>query len=471
LRFASQFYTEIAELTSPENCVKIIEPFFNSPTTFRFLEHCFDRFFRAFLFHHTAAKDEGSEITTHGAFLLDCVTRSISLLPVQHLELLRHLKRKGWSSEAFADLVLVRFLWPATLTWLQSSPFSEYTGYMQKVLSGIASQKDLLGQFYRQLFRATSSYEIPKMFISFDLCFLLYHVCVHDIHLVVRALHSYKILPRGVSLQEFMELPRAYQFNWLWLQVYPKYWTQNKSVFHPLIFGNHSDFSADLLRIANAFECFLEHSRYSSRLSEWYHLIQDELDISSLRCDDFLRANPRFAASHKLSQRIVLCALDDAFLVPHTRELAEYADEWNIAVRGWQGVDLAALVADHGCAISRLWECIRTVRCLETVPVWERFPILLTVLLQVSVVLEKMPAPKETFGTVVKEMPGKVVIVSFIVFNGTVARQSGFFTDEERTVWLTFETIIYSMLKDQPVFTCQITSKIDDIAFHFENRK
>jgi hypothetical protein len=329
----------------------------------------------------------------------------------------------------------------------------------------VAGQKQLIDPFYAVLFRASiSSSELPKMFVPFDLCFLLYHVCVHDVHLIVRALHAQKSLPRGVSLPEFLELDRSYEFNWLWLQVYPKHWTQTRPSFPPLIFAD-SDASAV------AFECFLEHRRHHRRLAEWQTLLSDELDISCGRCAEFLRANPGFATSRKLSQRAALAAIDESFLAPHMRELAEYAARWDAVVRDWRTIDLASLVAEHGCAVSRLEECGRTLRCLEAAAIGRRFHSLLTVLMQVKVILERMRAPRETFGTVLKQAPGKVVLVSFIVFNGTVARERGFFTEDQRAVWCSFETLIYSMLTQDPVLTLQIASKIDDIAFSFEKKK
>jgi hypothetical protein len=299
------------------------------------------------------------------------------------------------------------------------------------------------------------------MFISFDLCFLLYYACLHDVHLIVRALHHQKLLPRGVSLQEFLDVDRCYHFHWLWLQVYPKRFAESRPPFSPLIFASSS-----------AFESFLEHSRHFRRLSEWCDLVGDALDVASARCDDFLAAHPHFAASHRLAQRALLRGVDDAFLAGHTRELAECADEWDAAARaGAAGVDLAALVADHGCAVSRLSEAVRTARALEAAPVWRRFHALFAVLAQVAVVIARMRAPKETFATVLSEMPGCVVLVSFVVFNATVARESEFFTDAERVLWCTFEAAVYSTLKCEPVLTCKIASMIDDIAFRFSNRK
>jgi hypothetical protein len=307
------------------------------------------------------------------------------------------------------------------------------------------------------------------MFVPFDLCFLLYHVCVHDVHIVVRALHAQKSLPRGVSLPEFLELDRSYQFNWLWLQVYPKRWTQTRLSFPPLIFVN-SDASGDFLKAAGAFECFLEHSRHRRRLTEWQTLLSEELDVSCGRCADFLRANPKLATSRKLSQRVTLALIDDGFLAPHFRELAEYAERWDIVVNRWSGLDLRSFVAEHGCAVSRLHECERTLHSLEVVPIWQRFHLLLAALVQITVILDQMRASREAFGTVLKAVPGKVVLVSFIVLNGTVARVRDFFTEDQRIVWCRFEAMIYSMLTQDTVLTLQIASKIDDIAFDFKKK-
>jgi hypothetical protein len=87
----------------------------------------------------------------------------------------------------------------------------------------------------------------------------------------------------------------------------------------------------------------------------------------------------------------------------------------------------------------------------------------MAVLFSVSVAIEITHAPKEISGTIPEEIPGKAVLGSFIMFNETVTRETKFFTEAERAICDPFERATYSMLNNEPIFTCKIAATIDDV--------
>jgi hypothetical protein len=80
---ALDFSTQVCQFASPAVCVCILEPFFNSGATWRFLEHSFDRFFRGFFLDLivTPERERTHLISIHAGNLLQCFTDAIPLLP------------------------------------------------------------------------------------------------------------------------------------------------------------------------------------------------------------------------------------------------------------------------------------------------------------------------------------------------------------------------------------------------------
>jgi hypothetical protein len=491
---AFQFYSKIAELADPNLCIRIFTPFFNSPPTFRFLEHALDRFFRTFLYNHlvSPAKDYASEVAMHGSFLLDCFVRSISLLPDQHLQLLRIIWNKPWRSDQFANLFLVRFLWPSTLNWLKCSPFADCSRDLERVIVGIGSQKESLRQFYRVLLKAHSTFTLPRMFNGFDLFYVSYYFCVHDIQLLVKVLESQKVLPRGVSVHEFFEIDKSHFFCYYWCLVFPKRTPPAKPRLEHFLFDTEVDVDSlppsdrqvehggkmvsmkdglhHALKRARTFEAFLEKARQYSMMTQWATLVVSRVNQLSVRVIEYFRTGPQQSLSHELWQWMQFDRIDNDLLTPHMRELGEFADGWNALMKTYNGVDIATLVTHHECAVSRMWESIRMFRCLEKITPKNRFPLMMAGLTHFHLVVDRLGMGLPLFGSILQQLPANLVLVSFVLFNATLARDNDFMSGRERSVWLRFEAAVYYVLRENPVLTRQIVSKIDEIADHFAKK-
>jgi hypothetical protein len=284
LDLAQQFYQEVSNLANPVLSVQILSPFFNSIGTFRFLEHALDKFVRTFVLDCvcTAESARDAMVETHGATLVNCFIEALPLIPRQHIELLRHLRTLKWPKAALTDLVLCRFLWPSTITWLKSSPHQNKTSLIEELIVRIAEQKELIAKLWKAIHRARSVYEVPSLFYAFEQCHLLYYLCVNDIAVFAKLLDEQGLLPKSITYDEFAVLDRKQQFNWFWCQMFPRLTSHPSREAGNVISRNAinvNDFSEDpdyrelkgpldrLIRLSAAFESFLEQRRDGTRLS------------------------------------------------------------------------------------------------------------------------------------------------------------------------------------------------------------
>jgi hypothetical protein len=225
-----------------------------------------------------------------------------------------------------------------------------------------------------------------------------------------------------------------------------------------------------ILKRARTFETFLEKARQSSMMTQWATLVVSRVNHLSVRVIDYFRNGPQQSVSHELWQCMQFDRLDDDLLTPHMRELGDFAEGWNAVMKTYNGVDIATLVTHHECAVSRMWEGIRMFRCIEKIPPKNRFPLMMAGLTHFHLVVDRLGMGLPLFGSILQQLPGSLVLVSFVLFNATLARDSNFMSDRERSVWLRFEAAIYYVLRENPVLTCQIVSKIDEIADHFTKK-
>jgi hypothetical protein len=202
---AFHFYQHVSDFAKPDVAVRIIEPFFNSPATFRFLEFALDRFFRDFMldFAVTPEHERMVLIPLHGGSLLQCFVQAVPLLPRQHLNLLKYLHSKRFPNQTLADLFLVRFLWPAAANWLRSIGGDEQMAFLDKVLVSIGEQKQLIKKLWPIVFHAISLFEVPQLFQAFNQYDLLYYLSVNDVILIAKLLDGQRLLPKSITLAEF----------------------------------------------------------------------------------------------------------------------------------------------------------------------------------------------------------------------------------------------------------------------------
>jgi hypothetical protein len=304
---------------------------------------------------------------------------------------------------------------------------------------------------------------------------------VNDIALVARMLDEQGLLPRSTVYAEFALGDRRHQFNWFWCQVFPKTIAAGGAdagavVFEPGArdFAGDPDFAAlhaelaKVVRLAGAFEAFLEHQRHLRRFQEWHAVVRTQVARLMVGHIEHLVAHPGIARPHEIAQMAAVARIDRAVIAAHEGVLGELAAVWNQAMAPFaDGKEIRRMLRQQSPAYATVWQGIRTLHCLVTACLDRTFRPMMDALLVFQAIDERLKIGPELLCSIVRLLPGKVVLVPFVVFNATVVRNQTFLSEVEKHAWLALEACILRCLTPDPVFMCKIVSVQEDIARGF----
>lgn len=145
LSAASNFYQVVIDLMydNPKNSIRILQPFLNSPATYRYIEYVMTKFFKKLIlsklynnFYEINFNDKNSPSykeyilhqNKHTKKLLYYLTKGASLLPDQILQIFRQIRVKyadKWDVKLWYKLVFVIFINPHANRWARSHFFNK----------------------------------------------------------------------------------------------------------------------------------------------------------------------------------------------------------------------------------------------------------------------------------------------------------------------------------------------------------
>jgi hypothetical protein len=451
LTHALAFYSHIVDLARPFQAVMILQPFFNAAPTFRFAEYALGEFFKTFLFDYAITPDGNrtSLVPSHAVFLMDCFTRAVPLLPEAHLRILRQLKNKKWPTLYFADLVLVRWLWVVTRAWLRASPCCGEQKYLDRVLTSVACQKQAIRRLYRTFFQTQSVFSLPMMFRSIDTNYFVFYLCVNDLCLLARMLEEQQVIPCGLTLNDFLEVDVNYQYHWFCCQVFPRACEPPETPKYHLVFPPMEPRRDDFERLTACFEILMEESRKFKDLSMWADLLATNVTMLMTGDLDYLMAHPQIPVSRELRQLMMLSCFDEATFGGHYLEIVGYGKRWDALVAKYaDGKELRRQIG--GMEAVRRWilDGIRLVRSTGRIRFPRMFQMLMAAMMQFMKIAQRPEFGETLLCSILKALPGRAVVVPFVLFNGTVAHEADFMSEEERRVWIQMEKCLLTILKD-----------------------
>ena len=97
--------------------------------------------------------------------------------------------------------------------------------------------------------------------------------------------------------------------------------------------------------------------------------------------------------------------------------------------------------------------------------------MLMRALLQIEQIAMIPGVTTDVWCAIIRQLPGSVVIVPFIVFNGTVARVRRFMSEDEKRVWVSYESYILQTISLNPDLMMQVPELADEIEKLFRKRK
>jgi hypothetical protein len=180
---------------------------------------------------------------------------------------------------------------------------------------------------------------------------------------------------------------------------------------------------------------------------------------------DYVAAHPMVVVPHTLAQLARLAALDDSVVASHFPELTAYGQQWDAFVKVRpDAIDVRGIPMKPDSVRNIVLESIRSVQCTDKVPLARKFRLLLGAMTK----LERLSRRPE-FGSgwicnVLMQIPGRMWLVPFVIFNGTVAATTDFMSEDERKVWVKFESCALLVLQSCSGMLDSFTKEMSKLA-------
>lgn len=144
LSLASRFYQSVIDIISdnPKDSIRILQPFLNTPSTYRYIEYVMTKFFKKMVLCKSSMNAKDTSFLDENSYeysnyiscrnkntkkLLYYLTKGLSLLPDPILEIFRLIKTKyndKWSIKNWYKLVFSIFINPHVTRWARSRFFN-----------------------------------------------------------------------------------------------------------------------------------------------------------------------------------------------------------------------------------------------------------------------------------------------------------------------------------------------------------
>lgn len=308
LDYAVLFYQNVIEYSdNPVMILRILPPFFNNASTYRYIEYVLTNFFRKVNLTNKNSRRTSSltlqcqEIRKpddlirdkNTLLLLKYLKKGIPLLPYHHLKLFKLIKNKfsnQWTKAHWFNFLFKKFISPNFNRWsrahfydisnsdLPSSmnqPLTATTPFLisgdliynlsmhasgstteminstideiNHIVSNVNNEdlSDEFNNFISLLCASRSSYEPPQVYDGFKQLSMQCYVCVNDIKILVEFLHSKNILPTCIDVHVFDTIPIKYQYIWFFCNIYPTKKIDNNAIIFPRVVFPHVQINRD----------------------------------------------------------------------------------------------------------------------------------------------------------------------------------------------------------------------------------
>jgi len=270
---AAQFYSKTIErFRHPiENTFPSFVPFFRCGALFRFVENSSSLFFQRFMIDSSDPKSSQLEqiVSVHSSFILECYSLSFSLMPRQHLDVLRRI-HESTNPKAFIKFLLDDVLFPLTEFWLGSVAFPSDLLTFRKIIDQAHFLKDDINNMINSMLQAHAIIQPPRLYERGEDGNHLLVFSVKQIIHIAELLDEHHLLPPFLDISEFKCINPRIHGTYFWSEVFSSGSKEINflSKTEPLIFRGLQHMILD------------DTSSYSKRMNEMIHYatIQD-LDV------------------------------------------------------------------------------------------------------------------------------------------------------------------------------------------------
>ena len=181
---ATCFYQHIVNIAPPQIASAVLQPFFCSICSFRFLEGVMGPFCSKFggELRLEDPKRQKLLIPQFANDLMDLIKTNVNLLPSTILILFNIMATvKNWNLRSLIAMFFDHFFNQLSIAWVASSPFSHKVPIFQKILKAATDDVKHTRDVLRTFVKASSAFEIPSAYRAFNEDYMQVLISIADI--------------------------------------------------------------------------------------------------------------------------------------------------------------------------------------------------------------------------------------------------------------------------------------------------
>lgn len=223
LDYAYNVYSQIIEVAPPNLIIELFYPLLNSVACFRFVEQTMTKFFDNFTdeFINVKESDVKKISVTYGCYLIDCIEKSLCLMPDQVLKLLRYFFLVVIKIEDFSNIFLKHFIFYQVQIWHHFFNIKAPSSIIMNIFNEITQMDTELHCLYNMIHQVKSCYSLPKFYSNYGITSPAVVFSIQEIVMAASLCDKFNYLPSSMTIQEFTSIDPSVHQNIIQCQFYP----------------------------------------------------------------------------------------------------------------------------------------------------------------------------------------------------------------------------------------------------------
>lgn len=223
MQYALNFYKTFIRTQKKNLSLIVIQPFFCSIFTYRYIENVMESFLIKFG-TETIRKNEPFPqefMNKYSNLLTKLLIEALPLLPAAFFEIFKTVLEDKWNKTKLVHLFFSSFLKPQFLMYLRSSPFND-EGYVRQIIDNIARNDKYFTQIINSWYIAIPKYEIFPIYTPFKQVFVTLFLSIADVMMTTTCLLKGGTLPGVLDDMSCFKYGPEIKFNPLIVRIYTK---------------------------------------------------------------------------------------------------------------------------------------------------------------------------------------------------------------------------------------------------------
>ncbi|OHT17630.1 hypothetical protein TRFO_00899 [Tritrichomonas foetus] len=224
MEHAVKFYTTFVKTQRQKVTLVVIQPFFCSVLTYRFVESVMD----GLLFKLGAESELNNESTfqdfmaKYSNLLTKLLVDNMPLLPSSFFEIFRVVLNNKWKKPNMISLFFSNFVKPQFVMYTQASPYPKKCLFVSKLVDNIANNDQYFTQILNSWFLTKPNLEILSIYTPYNQVFITLFLSIADVIMTTTCLLKAGPLPNGLGDPDLSDYKQKTKFCPMTVRVYPK---------------------------------------------------------------------------------------------------------------------------------------------------------------------------------------------------------------------------------------------------------